>query len=201
MPAIPAQAVRPSRGLLRRAYCCARAVMAFIGLAFILYHLCFSLSVVVSGSMAPTLKGNGDPGSDWVVSERVSYWFRQPRRWEIVQFRNNEGFVVAKRVAGLPGEVISLDDKKVVVNDEFQGEPVVVVFLPERLTAFVYDRRLRGQTLTFDWHNDQMIDRETQAVWNPATGASADPVWADERLILLPGTMSYKSAWSTFYER
>jgi len=107
----------------------ARSLLAAIGLAFILFHLCFSLSVVVSGSMAPTLKGNGVPGSDWVVSEKISYWFRHPRRWEVVQFRNNEGFVVAKRVAGLPGEMISLDDKKLVIDNKVMPPPESLGFL------------------------------------------------------------------------
>lgn len=106
-----------------------RSALAVVGLAFILFHMCFSLSVVVSGSMAPTLKGDGDAGSDWVVSEKVSYWFRQPRRWEVVQFRNSEGFVVAKRVAGLPGELISLDDKKVVIDNEVIPFPNSLEFL------------------------------------------------------------------------
>ncbi len=40
------------------------------------------LSVVVSPSMAPTLRGTAVANGDRVLTEKVTYRFRMPRRWE-----------------------------------------------------------------------------------------------------------------------
>jgi signal peptidase I len=53
---------------------------------------------------------------DWVLSERVSYWFRRPRRWEVVAFESNDGLPVMKRVVGLPGEEVALRQGRVLIN-------------------------------------------------------------------------------------
>jgi signal peptidase I len=97
--------------------------LAVTGLIFIIYHACFEVSMVSSGSMAPTLAGEGQPGSDWLLSERVSYWFRNPRRWEVVQFVNPDHLLVAKRVVGLPGETVSLQDHQVTINGQLAPRP------------------------------------------------------------------------------
>ena len=82
----------------------------------IVYHLGFELSVVVSNSMSPGLEGTNVKNGDWVLMEKVSYWFRAPRRWEVVAFPNQEGISVMKRVVALPGETISIKDRWAAVN-------------------------------------------------------------------------------------
>jgi signal peptidase I len=79
--------------------------------------------------MAPTLQGDGGRGSDWVLSENISYWFRPPRRWEVVSFHNVESFLVAKRVVGLPGESISLDARRALINGTPLPVPASLTFL------------------------------------------------------------------------
>jgi signal peptidase I len=103
--------------------------LAVTGLFFIVYHMCFSMSVVTSGSMAPTLKGEGGPDSDWLLSERITYRLRRPRRWEVVHFINNEKIPVAKRVVGLPGESVSLVDKRLIIDGRPAAYPPSLVFL------------------------------------------------------------------------
>lgn len=93
---------------------------AALGVLFVVYHVGFDLSVIVSASMRPTLNGTSAANGDWVLTEHVSYWFRKPRRWEVVTFRNTEGFRVMKRVVGLPGETVALRDGRI----EIDGEPV-----------------------------------------------------------------------------
>ena len=83
----------------------------------------------MSSSMAPTLQGDGGRGSDWVLCESISYWFRPPRRWEVVWFRNVDGFLVAKRVVGLPGEEVSLRDQQVLINGSPLPFPPSLAFL------------------------------------------------------------------------
>ncbi len=107
---------RPPRRRIRRVLRFVRDTLAVVGLASIIYHVAFDLSVVISGSMAPTLCGDGGPNDDWVLTERVSYWFRKPRRWEVVQFETDDHMIVEKRVVGLPGETISLLDHRPMID-------------------------------------------------------------------------------------
>lgn len=106
---------QPSR--FRRGARIVERILAITGLYFIVYTTCFELSVISSPSMSPTLQGTSFETGDWVLSERVSLWFRQPRRWEVVQFRDEEGSSVMKRVAGLPGETVTLKEGEILIND------------------------------------------------------------------------------------
>ena len=129
MPEDQEQPVKTSRSIGRRIYRFVRNILAVIGLLFVLHSLFFNLTVVVSGSMAPTLRGEGGPGSDWVLSERVSYWFRKPKRWEVVRFRDQQGFLIAKRVVGLPGETISLKNFEIFIDGNKIDVPEDLSFL------------------------------------------------------------------------
>jgi signal peptidase I len=93
-----------------------RNALAVIGLLAVIYHAGFDLSMIVSGSMAPALRGEGGPDSDWLLTERVSYRFREPRRWEVVQFETTDHMIVAKRVVGLPGESVAIENGRVAIN-------------------------------------------------------------------------------------
>ncbi len=87
-----------------------RDLLAFFGLICLVYYAGFDLTKVISGSMSPTLCGDGGADSDWVLCERVSHWFREPRRWEVVQYTTDDRMLVAKRIVGLPNESIRLVD-------------------------------------------------------------------------------------------
>jgi signal peptidase I len=104
--------------------------LALVGLLCVVYFSCFDLSMIVSPSMSPTLTGNERQG-DWVLTERVSYRFRQPRRWEIVRFPNVDGYTVMKRVVGLPGESVAVHDGRPLID----GQRVP---LPKRLDFLHY---------------------------------------------------------------
>jgi signal peptidase I len=95
---------RPIRWLLRQVEHC----LAMCGVAAVVYVACFDLSRIASGSMSPTLQGEKWETGDLVLTERVSYWLRQPRRWEVVTFRGKDGAQVMKRVIGLPGEQVQM---------------------------------------------------------------------------------------------
>jgi signal peptidase I len=107
-------------------------MLATVGVLSIIYHVGFDVSVVVSGSMAPTLRGMSRENGEWVLMEKVSYWFRRPRRWEVVTFVDKElGIQVMKRVVGLPGETVSLEDGRVCIG----GEPAP---MPESISDLRY---------------------------------------------------------------
>lgn len=90
--------------------------LAVTGLVLIIYYAVFDLSMMASGSMAPTLKGEGQPGSDWLLGEKISFRFRDPRRWELIRFITDDQQIAAKRVIGLPGESVSVRGRDRVVH-------------------------------------------------------------------------------------
>lgn len=130
---------RWGRWLLRQVEHC----LALIGLGAVVYFACFDLSRIVSGSMAPTLRGEEWPTGDLVLTERVSYWLRRPRRWEVVTFRNEQGAQVMKRVVGLPGERVQmLRGGRIVVDGEELERPCELA----DLGYFPYGNLSAGQT-------------------------------------------------------
>ena len=99
---------RPSiRGVTRWLFRWGEHALALAALLYLLFYLFFDLSVMFSSSMSPTLKGTSVMNGDWVVTEKISYWFRDPHRWEVITFINDDGTRVMKRVAGLPGESVT----------------------------------------------------------------------------------------------
>lgn len=56
---------------------------------------------------------------DYLFVERVSYYFREPERGEVIVFRfpRNESEYYIKRVIGLPGEEVTVQDMVVLIKD------------------------------------------------------------------------------------
>lgn len=105
-------------------------LLAIAGLGFIVYHLGFDLSVIISPSMSPTLRGTSAKNGDWVLSERVTRHWRTPHRWEIVVFNDSEGSQVMKRVVGLPGETVALTrDNQILIDGQSVARPSSVASL------------------------------------------------------------------------
>src|SRR5262245_38096902 len=86
---------------IERGFAAFGAIVAF-------YWLTMDVSVVISPSMSPTLQGTNPDDGDCVVTEKISRWFRAPRRWEVITFINDAGDKRMKRVAGLPGESVQM---------------------------------------------------------------------------------------------
>jgi signal peptidase I len=76
---------------------------------------------IPSESMAPTLR----PG-DHVLVEKLSSRFGSPRRGDLVVFRAPDGGSLAvKRVVGLAGDHVAIEDGVLAVNGRLQREPYV----------------------------------------------------------------------------
>ena len=100
-----------------------------IGLGTLIYFACFDLSRITSNSMKPTLQGENVKTGAW-FSERISYWFRRPRRWNLIAFRRDDGVQVMKRVIGLPGEKVQMRrGGKTVIDGLEQAVPEKLRFL------------------------------------------------------------------------
>ncbi|RMG14429.1 MAG: signal peptidase I [Planctomycetota bacterium] len=101
----------PRRGPLRAALAVLERVLAIAGAFFLVFHAGFGISEVVSGSMAPTLRGEaGRPDNDWYLYERISTRWGPPPRRSLIVFRSDEGVQIAKRVMGYGGETLRLVD-------------------------------------------------------------------------------------------
>ena len=107
----PRPTVRPRlRPRLRIALRALERLLAVVGLCALLRYACLDYAIIVSGSMAPALRGENTVTGDRVIFEKITRHLRAPRRWEIHQFYTPEGVLVAKRIVGLPGETVSLLD-------------------------------------------------------------------------------------------
>ena len=92
--------------------------------SIILANQVFTVTWLVSDSMAPTLNSDLSPfWADWVLIEELSIKWYEPERGELVFFETydellQEDVQVIKRVAGLPGEEIEIKRGALFVNGE-----------------------------------------------------------------------------------
>jgi len=98
---------------------------AVFGVLCLLYMLTVDISMVTSPSMSPTLQGKSVDDGDRVVTEKVTRWLRQPRRWEVIVFTRDDGVELMKRVVGLPGETVQLskDGRLLIDGKEVEMPP------------------------------------------------------------------------------
>lgn len=93
-------------------------VFAAIGTA--IYLFVAQPHKVSGSSMYPTFKDG-----DYIITDKVSYRFEEPQRGDVVVFKNpldqSQDFI--KRVIGLPGEKVKVQDGKVYLNDNPLVEP------------------------------------------------------------------------------
>ncbi len=118
-------------GIIGKLFRFFRNVFAVIGLMYVVYSFCFDLSVITSDSMKPTLQGTWDTQQDYVLTEKVSYCFRDPHRWEIVKYplKDEIGTIVMKRVVGLIGETVSIEEHWACINGKPVERPAHLDFL------------------------------------------------------------------------
>jgi signal peptidase I len=118
-------------------------LLAVIGLMSVVYWTCFDYSCIISNSMKPTLRGTGFDNGDRVLTERVSYCFREPCRWEVVTIRHPDGGQIMKRVVGLPGETIQMTrEGKLIIDGNDIQPPSELTFLH----YFPYGNLTAGKT-------------------------------------------------------
>lgn len=103
---------------------------------FLLLQLVVRNFRILGDSMLPTLETG-----QFVLVERVSYWFSAPRRGDVVIFEYprapQEDFI--KRIIGLPGETVEIEGGSVYINGNLLVEPYLagqptLTYRPIRLT-------------------------------------------------------------------
>lgn len=92
--------------------------------------------------------------------------------------------------------------KKQVIQDEFEGDPIVVAYLPEAATAMAFYRRTtKGGALNFEPKvtKQTLTDKETGSQWDALSGQCLSGPLKGEALELAPGIPSFRKAWEKFY--
>ncbi len=98
------------------------AVFAGITIGMVRYFL-FKPFYVKGQSMEPTFHAR-----EYLIVDEISYRFREPSRGDVVVFRSpvSPDEYYLKRIIGLPGERIKVEENKVIVyNDEYPQGTVV----------------------------------------------------------------------------
>jgi signal peptidase I len=93
-------------------------LVALIAVAAIKYFL-IQPFIVNGASMEPTFTDG-----DYLLIDEVSYRFEQPERGDVVVFRSpqNKSIYYIKRIVGLPGEGVEVNDSTVTINGKVIGE-------------------------------------------------------------------------------
>ncbi len=95
-------------------------LILLILIIFLLIRYVGERTVVSGNSMNPTLSDG-----DSLIVDKVSYYFRDPKRFEIVvfPFRYQEDTYYIKRIIGLPGETVQILDGAVYINGKKLKDP------------------------------------------------------------------------------
>ncbi|MCR5687063.1 MAG: signal peptidase I [Lachnospiraceae bacterium] len=89
-------------------------ILAVLVLAFLLSRYVVERVEVHNHSMEHTLENN-----DSVLIDKISYRFRDPKRFDIIVFRQSgTGEELVKRVIGLPGETVQITDGVIYIDGE-----------------------------------------------------------------------------------
>jgi len=101
-------------------------IIALIIVAPIRYFL-FQPFLVHGSSMEPNFH-NGD----YLIIDEISYDFREPKRGEVIVFHypQKPELEYIKRIVGLPGETVKVDDGKVTVYSKDEKKVLKEEYLP-----------------------------------------------------------------------
>lgn len=114
------------------------------------------------------------------------------------------GVVLNERARAYPYSVLS---RQPVVNDSFQGVPLLVVFEAESATGVVFKRDLAGKALSFkkspgsDRKQLSLIDSATGSVWEGLTGKAVRGPLKGTKLEPHPATPSFWFGWVDHYPK
>ncbi len=112
--------------LLRELLSWVEVMVAAVIISFFLTRVVLVNSVVPSSSMETLIS----PG-DRLFGNRLAYKFSDPERFDVVIFKypvdEEENYI--KRIIGLPGETVRIENAKIYINDS--AEPLKENYLPE----------------------------------------------------------------------
>lgn len=89
------------------------AVVIALALSIILYLFVATPHEVVGRSMMPNFESG-----EYLIGNKIGYRFSEPQRGDVIIFEYNEYTDYIKRIIGLPGEQISIQNGKIHINNE-----------------------------------------------------------------------------------
>jgi len=142
---------------------------------FILLQTTVQSFIVIGSSMKPSF----EPGQRLLVS-KISYRTGEPQRGDVIVFRppNNDNTDYIKRVIGLPGDTVKVDDMTVYVNGVALDEPYInsapqyyvrVKEVPEDSYFVLGDNRNNSNDSHNGWfaEDDAVVGKAWVSVWPP----------------------------------
>ncbi len=143
-----------------------------IGLSlFLVVYLFFMQPHQVNGqSMVPNFQSG-----DYVLTDKVSYRFGEPQRGDVIVFHappaaqcpTGTGCDFIKRIIGLPGETISVENGKIYVN----GEELDETYLPESYVteagAYTQNKNVTLQAKEYFAVGDNRPHSSDSRSWGP----------------------------------
>ena len=143
--------------------------------------------VVNGASMNPTFAHG-----DYLIVDQLSYRFNEPQRGEVVvfQYPNDPSQFFIKRIIGLPGETIELEDKTItIINDNWpQGFELDEPYLDSEDSSSVEYRQSRVSLSDQEYYvlGDNRSHSSDSRSWGPL---SSDKVIGRPLVRLFPITI------------
>lgn len=120
------------------------------------------------GKWGIPVEGLARNDGDHLLVHRAMYEYRQPRRWEVVVFRNpnkpTQAYV--KRIVSLPGETLQIVDGDIYIAGEIQSKSYST---QSGIRIPVYDNDFRPPADDLDWRPRWFVDEEA-AGWQESGG-------------------------------
>jgi signal peptidase I len=120
-----------------------------------------------------------DLDGDRLLIDRSAYHFRRPRRWEIAAFRHprEASKIVIKRVAGLPGETVQIQNGDVYIDGQIQRKTLEC---QRSMAVMVYDAKYSPAVtnsrpaLPTRWQSEN-----EKSLWNWTNGRFTHPITSE----------------------
>lgn len=108
--------------LLREILSTSLYLLVVLCAVYLLIHFVGQRTQVSGSSMEPKLSND-----DNLIVDKITYRFREPERYDIIvfPFRNDERTFYIKRIIGLPGETVYIDEDGTIFIDD---EPLIEVY-------------------------------------------------------------------------
>lgn len=103
-------------------------LLVVIVLTFLFIKYVCQRTDVIGSSMSPTLEDG-----DCLIVDKISYKFREPERYDIIIFpyRDDSNRFYVKRIIGVPGDTIFIQDGKTYINQEELSEPYLTELIDD----------------------------------------------------------------------
>ena len=114
------------------------------------------------------------------------------------------GIVLNDKAKAYPFSILS---RQPVVNDTFEGLPLLVAFEAESATGVIFERKIHAKTVSFkrtqlaNKKGLSLVDDATGSVWEGVTGQAIQGPWKDKKLKALPTTPSFWFGWVDHYPK